>query len=410
MAFISKNSKISVNNKETRYAAFKDKTVVLNDEYINVWGYNDNHEFWFQCEKSLIDPDEPYLKRWFYKQALEKSEKEGKHSLLYMYKYIYRCYKEMHEGISKRTIWYKGHKTKFENVTTTETQGTETDGTKAPCLMLKIPMLQFYTHRGDDADKAAICSRFSEISDECAMLGVENFFSNSVPNGYFELVVPTVEQLADCKGTIEENINEVHALIAEHCKFTDEFGTVHGVTPENILQINDADALIETKVRVAKVLHDWAKINMPYAEKYKDPESGLTSGAPWWVYSLFGALAKRSVVCNGFARYFNMFLQQYGIESIVAYPNGGSDYAHAWNIVNYHDEIGEYSSDNTKWCEIDGTRGVLFDGFDWRAFNTADSMQSPDRSNIYVLEPTLYSIARTADEEHQYTGDKHYAW
>ena len=414
MAFISKNSKIRIKHKtyedfkETRYVAFDNKAVVLNDEEINVWGYNDNHEFWFQCEKGSDNIDEPYLKNWFYRCALNKSEQEGKHTELYLYKYIYRCYKEAYDT-TKRTIWYKGVKSEYNTVIPT-TQAQH------PAVHIRVPTIQFFQTYKEEPESYGSTTAVSEaIMGECMPFADYKVWHWS--KNYLTIVLPPKEEAIDVWQTVENNITAIHQLISKHCKFTDAFGVEHGVTPENISQIKDEETLVVTKVKIAKVVYDWIGVNCDYARHRRNVETGgLFMDAEWWAGSAIGVFAKNESQCRGFCKAVNFILNQYDIETINLYTS-----THVLTLVNYHDSIGDYSDDESKWCRIDTTNlpsentpqatvenprpqpDITNNVVHWRYFNSTSIQPFWD---AYYQYPTIKSL----DKEHEYTGDNIYAW
>ena len=426
MARISKNSRVLVDSVETRYAIFPKDAVVLNHNECNVWGYNDDGEFWFQIEKGT-EIDTPYLNSWFYKLFLKQSEEEGKHTNRYLYEYSYRCYKEAYnKDVQTRTVWCKGNKTVFKAREDAFFRFTE-------CMRVTIPIVQFYNKTKVSPGNRQRTHIFFTINAECMPFS-DMDESSYLTGNYAHIILPREAERLELLPIVENNIKNVHALISEHCKFTDEFGVEHGVTPENISQIKDAEELVSTKVKIAKVVHDWISRNTDYSHKVKNstlpdgpwsdrvkPDSYNSYG--WWLRSMYGCLAKNLGVCAAFTKTANFFLNQYGVETVSIRTD---DTTHVWNLVNYHDQIGEYTNDSTKWCEIDLTPHIskpehstldytpetipdLSDNVvSWYCFNRSRVNPTYDLSDY----PTIVElpVMTTADEEHRYKGNKVYDW
>ena len=89
-----------------------------------------------------------------------------------------------------------------------------------------------------------------------------------------------------------------------------------------------------------KYVHDWLVDNLEYDTTYKQGDDG---------HSVYGALVKKRVVCEGYARTFKYILDGLNIDNVLisgtATNSNGSTESHAWNYVKL----------DNKWYAIDVT-------------------------------------------------------
>jgi hypothetical protein len=111
-------------------------------------------------------------------------------------------------------------------------------------------------------------------------------------------------------------------------------------------------------------------------------------------------------VCASYAYASHYLLTRYGIENAWVRRPG-----HAWVIVNYHDEYGQFTENDDKWCIYDATNGNLGKGrVSWHGFNSV--AKEPYSNGLYGKHPSY----RPSDGEHQYyvrvsyEGGKIYEW
>lgn len=348
---ISKDSKLCVNGEETRYAIFP-SSVAINTEEINVWGYNEKGEFWFQLEKGT-DVGEPYLAEWYYSWALSKCNEENHNAHLYEYKWLYRCMKE-HFSVEKRTLWYRGGFHEFvTDVTSSDPYATAQGGFG----YLAIPYEQFYeVYDHNDYDNWGNISFLADgvIEDNDLMTNTNN---TRLWSGYFRVQCnPSVKSQQERQATMTTAVEMIDAKIYE----------LYGFTPDNRPKTR------EEKVKVAKVIYDWLRLNNKY-----HPEAQTT--LEWENQCIYSALSlgDRHPVCRGYANAAHLLLNRYGIVNISCSGPFAPNTWHAWNIVNYQAVYGEgYKKNNSvmwspnNWCVFDSTgnqEGTITDG--WEYFN-----------------------------------------
>lgn len=174
------------------------------------------------------------------------------------------------------------------------------------------------------------------------------------------------------------------------------------------------------KSRVAKVIHDFLVLNNKYDEVNEGEKIDQT---------MYPALSKglNDPVCASYALAFNWLCEDYGIETLYAtgvvwsgiISDGvpkASD-GHAWNLVNFEDSPGDFSSDSSKWsiidCTFDDPTGKLDDYISWKHFcaRAADLPQpyvknSRTKNNLAFIYPA--DTESCAD--YKYTGSTPYEW
>lgn len=88
-----------------------------------------------------------------------------------------------------------------------------------------------------------------------------------------------------------------------------------------------------------RYLHNWLIDNMEYDTSYKKSD----------IHNIYGALANKTVVCEGYARTFKYILDGLGIENVIisgtATNSNGVRESHAWNYVKI----------DNKWYAVDVT-------------------------------------------------------
>lgn len=88
-----------------------------------------------------------------------------------------------------------------------------------------------------------------------------------------------------------------------------------------------------------RYLHNWLIDNMEYDTSYKKSD----------IHNIYGALANKTVVCEGYARTFKYILDGLGIENVIisgtATNSNGVTESHAWNYVKI----------DNKWYAVDVT-------------------------------------------------------
>lgn len=360
MAVIAKDSKISINGEEARWVAFPN-AAVINDEDINVWGYNEKGEFWFQLEHGE-DINEPYLNEWWYKVTLDECTEDNYNAPKYWYKWLYRCIQECYE-VEKRTIYYNGM------VTTFSTLGNGV-------LYIAAPAYKDTIHSNNAG------GLLNRVLDDTTPLMSQFYVGQSqMKNDTIELSCPAnSSEMARRQAIVDASVREVDDIIYN----------LYGFTTDN------KPTAVDDKVKVAKVIHDWLKINNIYGE---DNE--------WEEQSIYAALSKGEYtpVCTSYAMAAHFLLSRYGIENIVCTGKFSetASKGHVWNIVNYHDECGMFTENAEQWCLLDCTDNVN-DTLNWHTFNTVSS------GEVYGLTTQKYPVSELYDGEHKYTGNKQYEW
>lgn len=174
------------------------------------------------------------------------------------------------------------------------------------------------------------------------------------------------------------------------------------------------------KSRVAKVIHDFIVLNNKYDEVNEGERVDQT---------MYPALSKglNDPVCASYALAFNWLCEDYGIETLYAtgvvwsglISNGvptASD-SHAWNLVNFEDSPGVFSSDPSNWsiidCTFDDPTGASNDYIRWKHFCVrAEDLPKPYAKNSRTKNN--YAFIYPADTEscadYKYTGSTPYEW
>lgn len=131
-----------------------------------------------------------------------------------------------------------------------------------------------------------------------------------------------------------------------------------------------------------KYIHNWLIDNLKYDTTYKKED----------IHNVYGALAKREVVCEGYARTLKYLLDGLEIENVLvsgtATNSNNSTESHAWNYVKLND----------KWYAIDVTwddpiikgGGVLSDKLRYQYFlKGADNFLKNHNENGYLSQNSM---------------------
>lgn len=118
---------------------------------------------------------------------------------------------------------------------------------------------------------------------------------------------------------------------------------------------------------IAKALHDYVVLHCDYDMRY------YTGGLPAVSYSAEGMLLEGSAVCAGYAKAYQLLMEEAGIscEYVTGTANGGS---HGWNIVNID---GQWYHVDTTWDDPTN-KGGDFVRYDY--FLKSDSYMRRDHS------------------------------
>lgn len=174
------------------------------------------------------------------------------------------------------------------------------------------------------------------------------------------------------------------------------------------------------KSRVAKVIHDFLVLNN---------EGDVVNEGEEVDQTMYPALSKglNDPVCASYALAFNWLCEDYGIETLFAtgvvwsgiISNGVPRELglHAWNLVNFEDSPGDFSSDSSKWsiidCTFDDPTGTSGDYITWKHFCVrAADLPQPYAKNSRTKNN--YAFIYPADTEscadYKYTGSTPYGW
>lgn len=131
-----------------------------------------------------------------------------------------------------------------------------------------------------------------------------------------------------------------------------------------------------------KYIHNWLIDNLKYDTTYKKED----------IHNVYGALAKREVVCEGYARTLKYLLDELEIENVLvsgtATNSNNSTESHAWNYVKLND----------KWYAIDVTwddpiikgGGVLSDKLRYQYFlKGADNFLKNHNEDGYLSQNSM---------------------
>jgi hypothetical protein len=105
---------------------------------------------------------------------------------------------------------------------------------------------------------------------------------------------------------------------------------------------------VDQKIRVSKVIHDWLVLHSDY-----DTESNGEILDQTMYPALSGGL--NSPVCMSYTLAYQWLAARYGIESVAVTGKVEPSTLHAWNMVNFDDTIGQYSSGDDNWTNVDCT-------------------------------------------------------
>lgn len=143
-----------------------------------------------------------------------------------------------------------------------------------------------------------------------------------------------------------------------------------------------------------KYIHNWLIDNLKYDTTYKKED----------IHNVYGALAKREVVCEGYARTLKYLLDGLEIENVLvsgtATNSNNSTESHAWNYVKLND----------KWYAIDVTwddpiikgGGVLSDKLRYQYFlKGADNFLKNHNEDGYLSQNSMkFEFPKLDDEDY----------
>lgn len=130
----------------------------------------------------------------------------------------------------------------------------------------------------------------------------------------------------------------------------------------SLYKIQPGDSLTKgEKLQVSKVIHDWLVLNNEYDDTYGTDESSspITSSLMYPALSM-GAI---NPICTSYSLAYQWLTYQYGIESLImtgkvyktASDGTYKGYGHMWNMVNFEEDIGEFSTGDDNWTMVDVT-------------------------------------------------------
>ncbi len=113
-----------------------------------------------------------------------------------------------------------------------------------------------------------------------------------------------------------------------------------------------------TKAEKARAIHDYLVLNCKY-----DIENYQKGTIPWESYLAYGALCKKTAVCQGYTNAFNLLCKFAGLQAItVSGYSPESDEGHAWNMLLIDGKV--YSVDVTHDDPVPDEEGrILSDRF-----------------------------------------------
>lgn len=174
------------------------------------------------------------------------------------------------------------------------------------------------------------------------------------------------------------------------------------------------------KSRVTKVIHDFLVLNNKYDEVNEEEKVDQT---------MYPALSKglNDPVCTSYALAFNWLCEDYGIETLLATGVVWSGFIsdgvprelglHAWNLVNFEDSPGDFSSDSSKWliidCTFDDPTGKSDDYISWKHFCArAADLPQPYTKNSRTKNNYAYIYPADTEDcgDYKYTGSTPYEW
>lgn len=342
------------------FAALGDHVLFL-DGSINVSGTDHQGKPWFQMAAET-EPEAPYENSYGYRATLDECTEENHGVPAQIYRWVYRC---LAGGFSpaERAIFYGGAIHSFAPLTDEPEEGLG---------VLKIPCVQF-----PEGEHVKIAWRVLADNPLVACYLEEEGETVKV----FRFAADP-ERLAAMTETMAASIAAVDGKISE----------LYGFTPEAPPQT------VEEKVKTAKVIWDWLRLNNVY---------GLDG--EWEDQTVYSALSggDRSPVCTSYARAAHLLLERFGIENVVCHGvrYEGAEESHAWNLVNYHDTPGDYTREDSQWCIFDatGTTGTIQN---WDAFNRTWVEGEYVGTAVWYPLPTTMPL----DGDHGYGGSSHYAW
>lgn len=219
------------------------------------------------------------------------------------------------------------------------------------------------------------------------------------------IVIPkyTDNELSAMKGICNRTKAEVQELVYHYT----------GILPKSVLTPVQ-------KSRVAKVIHDFLVLNNKYDEVNEGERVDQT---------MYPALSKgiNDPVCASYTLAFNWLCEDYGIEALHAVGTVWSGLIadgvprasgrHAWNLVNFEDNIGDYSAESAKWSIIDITwddpTGASEDYIRWTYFCVrAADLPQPYKLNSRTKDNRAYIYPADTEScaDYKYTGNIPYEW
>lgn len=326
---------------------------------------------WYQKEVAE-ELDEPYLNSWGYRCTLAECT-ETDDTPLQMYKWFYRCYKE-NMDVPNRTIVTRSNVYSFTAMTPI-TSGEYSE--------ITVPIAQF-PYDGDFIDKIRYYRKIAW------RVVVDNHFLTQPHYGDLWNGIAFRSRYAQSAEERDMMLSRIAASVSD---IDNRINTLYGFTPDN------KPSTVEDRVKVAKAIFDWMRLHNKYALE-----------GDWQDQTMYSALSDgdRTPVCASYAHAAHYLLERYGIENIVVYgwlTSFGTD--HAWLIVNYHDNIGDYTADESQWCIFDCTGNQNGTLSTWDNFNR---VQTEDRYLTYYNLHYPLPVDLATDSEHRYDGSTHYGW
>lgn len=164
-----------------------------------------------------------------------------------------------------------------------------------------------------------------------------------------------------------------------------------GIQPY-LAAIDQAKAAGADQITVELLIHDM----ILEAVDYEYIPGTLTPQSASYAHSIAGLFEGTGVVCEGYAKGFQMLLTYAGIESIyaVGYGNGGG---HAWNLVCLD---GEWYNIDLTWNDV-GRDGSYHDGIRYRYFNCSKEFFG---NHVYMpnIFKGMYEVPETICETYNY--------
>ena len=160
---------------------------------------------------------------------------------------------------------------------------------------------------------------------------------------------------------------------------------------EYITEIDKAVENSASELELELLIHDKIIENIDY--KYS---SGTTPSDEGSAHSITGVFDKTGVVCEGYAKAFQLLANYAGLESIyaVGYGNGGG---HAWNLINID---GEWYNLDVTWDDLNknatAQRQMVYTWFNCSTSKFAKHSYQP---SVY---PGMYDVPNTTADTYNY--------